>query len=126
MDARARIEALAAEAGFDRVRFAGAEALEEARAAARAARAEGRLADLRWMTDGWIDRAADPDAFLAGARTVALFAAAAHDRHERCRIRRRSSAQRRSRIKIIPSMRPLIRFHRWGAGTSKDSKNVFS
>ena len=78
MDARARIEGLAAEAGFDRVRFAGAEALDEARAAARAARAEGRLADLRWMTDGWIDRAADPDAFLAGARTVALFAVAAH------------------------------------------------
>ena len=78
MDARARIEALAADAGFDRVRFAGAETLAEARAAARAARAEGRLADLRWMTDGWIDRAADPGAFLAGARTVALFAAAAH------------------------------------------------
>ena len=78
MDARARIEALAAEAGFDRVRFAGAEALHEARAAARTARAEGRLADLRWMTDSWIDRAADPDAFLAGARTVALFAMAAH------------------------------------------------
>ena len=78
MDARARIEALAAGAGFERVRFAGAETLDEARAAARAARAEGRLADLRWMTDGWIDRAADPEAFLAGARTVALFAATAH------------------------------------------------
>ena len=78
MDARARIEGLAADAGFDRVRFAGAETLAEARAAARTARAEGRLADLRWMTDGWIDRAADPGAFLAGARTVALFAVAAH------------------------------------------------
>ena len=76
MDARARIEALAAEAGFDRVRFAGAEALDEARVAALAARDEGRLADLRWMTDEWIGRAADPDTFLAGARTVALFAVA--------------------------------------------------
>ena len=78
MDARARIRALAAEAGFDLVRFAGAETLTEARRAALTARAEGRLADLRWMTEDWIGRATAPEAFLAGARTVALLAVSGH------------------------------------------------
>jgi len=78
MDARARIEELAAEGGFDLVRFAGAEALGEARAAALDSRAAGRLADLHWMTDEWIARATDPDAFLAGARTVVLLAITGH------------------------------------------------
>lgn len=78
MDARARIEELAAEGGFDLVRFAGAEALGEARAAALESRAAGRLADLHWMTDEWIERATDPGAFLAGAKTVVLLAITGH------------------------------------------------
>ena len=78
MDARARIEELAAEGGFDLVRFAGAEALGEARAAALESRAAGRLADLHWMTDEWIERATDPGAFLAGAQTVVLLAITGH------------------------------------------------
>lgn len=77
-DARARIAELAAEAGFDLVRFAAADALAEARTAALAAREAGRLADLRWMTDDWIARATEPRAFLAGANTVALLAITGH------------------------------------------------
>ena len=78
MDARARIEELAGQAGFDLVRFAGAEALEGARAAALESRAAGRLADLHWMTDEWIERATEPGAFLEGANTVVLLAITGH------------------------------------------------
>ena len=78
MDARARIEALAAEAGFDLVRFAGASTLADARTAAREALAAGRLAELRWMSAEWIERATDPGAFLAGANTVVLLAITGH------------------------------------------------
>ena len=78
MDARTRIEELAGEAGFDLVRFAGAEALAGARAAALESRAAGRLADLHWMTDEWIERATEPAAFLAGANTVVLLAITGH------------------------------------------------
>ncbi len=78
MDARARIEEMAGEAGFDLVRFAGAEVLEGARAAALESRAAGRLADLHWMTDEWIQRATEPAAFLAGTNTVVLLAITGH------------------------------------------------
>lgn len=78
MDARARIEELAGEAGFDLVRFAGAETLEGARTAALESRAAGRLAGLHWMTDEWIERATEPAAFLAGANTVVLLAITGH------------------------------------------------
>ena len=78
MDARARIEELAGEGGFDLVRFSGAEAMAGARAAALESRAAGRLADLHWMTDEWIERATDPGAFLAGANTVVLLAITGH------------------------------------------------
>ena len=78
MDARARIEDLATEAGFDLVRFAGAGTLEGARAAALDSRATGRLANLHWMTDEWIERATEPATFLAGANTVVLLAIAGH------------------------------------------------
>ncbi len=78
MEARARIEELAGEAGFDLVRFAGAEALAGARAAALESRAAGRLAELHWMTDEWIERATEPRAFLAGANTVVLLAITGH------------------------------------------------
>ena len=78
MDARARIEELAGEAGFDLVRFAGAEVLAGAREATLESRAAGRLADLHWMTDEWIERATEPAAFLAGANTVVLLAITGH------------------------------------------------
>lgn len=115
MDARARIEALAAEAGFGRVRFAGAETLEDARTAALAARDEGRLAEMRWMTDEWIGRATDPDAFLAGARTVALFAVAARppdpsrpDGRARGRIARYARGRDYHRL-FEPGLRRIVR-----------------
>ena len=78
MDARARIEELAREGGFDLVRFAEASTLEGAREATLESRAEGRLADLHWMTDEWIERATEPEAFLAGANTVVLLAINGH------------------------------------------------
>ncbi len=66
------------EGGLDLVRFAGASTLAEARTAARDALAAGRLAELRWMTAEWIERATDPAAFLAGANTVVLLAVTGH------------------------------------------------
>ena len=78
MDARGRIAELAGEAGFDLVRFAEAGTLEGAREAALASREAGRLADLHWMTDEWIERATEPGVFLAGAKTVVLLAINGH------------------------------------------------
>lgn len=78
MNTRQRIDELAKDIGFDLVRFAGPEMLSEARTATLESRAEGRLADLRWMTEDWIERATDPQAFLAGTNTVVLLAIAGH------------------------------------------------
>ena len=78
VDARDRIRALAAEAGFELVRFADAAALSEPRAAVREALDAGRLADMGWMTEEWIERATAPEVFLEGARTVVLLALPAH------------------------------------------------
>ena len=60
--------------GFPLVRICAADALEGACAAALAAAAEGRLADMAWMTPEWLERSARPDSFLAGARSVILVA----------------------------------------------------
>jgi epoxyqueuosine reductase len=70
--ARRRILELARSEGFEHVRFASAEPMLEARAAALRARAEGRLDGLAWMTDDWLTRATDAGAFLACARSVIL------------------------------------------------------
>ena len=78
MNTRDRIEELAREAGFDLVRFAGAATLEGARVAALEAREAGRLADLHWMTNEWIERATAPETFLDGAKTVVLLAINGH------------------------------------------------
>ncbi len=64
--------------GFELVRFTGAEPLTAAREEALRAHAEGRLDGLDWMTNGWLIRATDPGAFLAGARTVVLLALPCH------------------------------------------------
>jgi len=74
MDARDRVLELAHAEGFPLVRFASAMPLLAAREAARAAHAEGCLADMAWMTPGWLDRSTDPGQFLTGARTVILLA----------------------------------------------------
>ena len=72
--ARARVVSLAEAEGFPLVRIAAASVIEGARVAALAARAEGRLADLGWMTDEWLERSTDPGRFLQGARSVVVVA----------------------------------------------------
>ncbi len=72
--ARARVVSLAEAEGFPLVRIAAASVIEGARLAALAARAEGRLADLGWMTDEWLERSTDPGRFLQGARSVVVVA----------------------------------------------------
>ncbi len=118
VDARTRIRELAADAGFDLVRFAPAETLAEARRAALEARAEGRLANLRWMTEEWIERATEPQSFLAGARTVALLAISGHapdpaHPHDRARGRIARYARGRDYHRLFESrLRRLARMMR--------------
>src|SRR3972149_6885524 len=76
--ARGRIVELARAEGFALVRFAPAAVLREAREAALRARAEGRLAEMGWMTDAWLERATDPGRFLEGAKTVVMVALPCH------------------------------------------------
>lgn len=73
---RERVRALALAEGFDVVRFAGAAPMLDAREVARARLAEGALAGMSWMTEEWLERATDPGAFLAGAKSVVLVALA--------------------------------------------------
>jgi epoxyqueuosine reductase len=76
--ARGRIVELARAEGFALVRFAPAAVLGEARQAALRARTEGRLAEMGWMTDAWLERATDPGRFLEGAKTVVMVALPCH------------------------------------------------
>jgi epoxyqueuosine reductase len=69
-DVGKKVRAAALAEGFDFVRFAPAAPMLAARDAANTALADGRLADMAWMTAAWIERAADPERFLAGARSV--------------------------------------------------------
>lgn len=75
---RARVVELAAAEGFSLIRFARASVLAEARAEAQTRREDGDLAGMGWMTEEWIDRSTDAQAFLADARTVALVALPCH------------------------------------------------
>ncbi len=76
--ARARILELARAEGFPLVRFAPAGDLPAAREAALAAYAEGRLANMAWMTPEWLTRATTPDTFLPNARTLIILALPTH------------------------------------------------
>lgn len=67
---RAALQAKAAALGLPLLRVAPAEPLREAARAARDALDAGRLAGLHWMTAAWLQRAADPQQFLAGASSV--------------------------------------------------------
>jgi epoxyqueuosine reductase len=67
-----RLVDLARDEGFELVRFAEALPLGGPRAAAMEALEEGRLAEMGWMDAGWLGRATDASAFLAGARTVVV------------------------------------------------------
>ncbi|MBA4179603.1 MAG: tRNA epoxyqueuosine(34) reductase QueG [Anaerolinea sp.] len=73
-----RVRALCRVEGFEIVRFAPATLTQAARDAAQAALDEGRLADMAWMTGEWLDRATDPQRFLADARTAILVALPYH------------------------------------------------
>lgn len=73
-EAAERLEALARAEGFSEVRFAPAGPLIEARDAALAARGAGHLDGLGWMTEEWLTRSTDPNAFLAAAKTVIVLA----------------------------------------------------
>jgi epoxyqueuosine reductase len=70
--ARERVLELARAEGFEMVRFAAAEPMLGARAEAQTRLAEGALAGMAWMTAEWLDRATEPERFLAGARTVVM------------------------------------------------------
>jgi epoxyqueuosine reductase len=76
--ARERVLELARAEGFEMVRFAAAEPMLGARAEAQTRLAEGALAGMAWMTAEWLDRATEPERFLAGARTVVLVALPYH------------------------------------------------
>lgn len=73
-----RVRALCRGEGFDLIKFAPATFIETVREAAHRALAEGRLAGMGWMTEDWLDRAADPQRFLTGARSVILLALPYH------------------------------------------------
>lgn len=73
-DIRAQVLARCRDEGFDPVRVAPASVLDDARQAALDAEGAGRLDGLDWMTPEWLQRATDPGAFLAGARSVILCA----------------------------------------------------
>ncbi|MGE0601978.1 MAG: tRNA epoxyqueuosine(34) reductase QueG [Dehalococcoidia bacterium] len=66
--------------GFALAGIAQASGLPEARAAALDAREAGRLADMAWMTEEWIERSTKPEAFLAGAKSIVIVALPNHSR----------------------------------------------
>lgn len=67
---RGALLGLVREEGFEIAGIASAGVLPEARQAALAGLSAGNLADMRWMTEEWIERATDVDRFLAGARSL--------------------------------------------------------
>ena len=72
MHVRDDILELAKGEGFDLVRIAPASKLSEQLTAARDAFADGCLDGMDWITSDWLERAADPRAFLAGANSVVM------------------------------------------------------
>ncbi len=72
------VAALCRAEGFDLVAFVPAAPQTDAREAARARLAEGRLTGMGWITAEWLDRATDPGRFLPGARSVILLALPCH------------------------------------------------
>jgi epoxyqueuosine reductase len=67
---QARIREIVESTGLSLVGIAPARPVDGVREAALGAREAGRLADMAWMTDAWIERAADPQAFLPGGRSL--------------------------------------------------------
>jgi len=78
MSDRERVLAKVRGEGFELAGIASAVKIAEVEAAAQAARGEGRLADMAWMTQEWIERASDPERFLPGARSLIVVALPNH------------------------------------------------
>lgn len=72
MDAEkhARIREIVHGTGLALVGFAPAQPVAGVREASLAAHRDGRLAGMAWMDGAWLERAADPQAFLPGARSI--------------------------------------------------------
>lgn len=75
---RDRVMAFVREEGFKLAGVAPAAAPAAVRGAAETALAEGRLADMSWMDSAWIERATDPQRFLAGAKSLIVVALPNH------------------------------------------------
>ena len=68
----ARILEIVEREGLVLAGIAPAEPVAGVREAATGALEAGRLADMAWMNEAWIERAADPQAFLPGARSLII------------------------------------------------------
>lgn len=75
---REAVLALVRSEGFEIAGVAAARHVPEVHHAAQAARESGRLADMQWMTEEWIDRSTRPEAFLAGARSILVVGLSTH------------------------------------------------
>lgn len=67
---QARAREIVEREGLRLVGVAPARPMAGAREAGLAALRQGRLAGMAWMNEAWIERAADPQAFLPGARSL--------------------------------------------------------
>jgi len=78
MGKREAVLAMVREEGFGLAGIARALPAEEAEVAARLALLGGRLADMRWMDEGWIERATRPERFLPGCKSLIVVALPNH------------------------------------------------
>ena len=77
-DAREAVLAMVRDEGFELAGIARAGPLPPVREAALAAFEDGRLADMRWMDEAWLERATDAERFLPGARSIIVVALPNH------------------------------------------------
>lgn len=77
-DLREKVMALVRDEGFELAGIASAVGSAAVRAAAEEALAAGRLADMGWMDGAWLERATDPQKFLAGVKSLVVVALPNH------------------------------------------------
>lgn len=75
---RGRVMALVRGEGFELAGIAPARRVRDVAEAAEQALAAGRLADMGWMDSAWLERATDPQRFLAGAKSLLVVALPNH------------------------------------------------